>query len=195
MIVHEVHESREGESPPHPRGGSYTSTIDAVKSKVTVLELAESLVGSSLVRKGSTYTARCPLPDHDDGSPSFTVYADNGRGWTCFGCGRGGDVVHLYAHAEGVTDMRVAAAELLMAFGHEVPQRPPSWFRRQERQAPLRDAIHRERVEHIRLLVFRLIWVPWLRTLPPWVKDEAKASAWDSSWSMAQRLYTERRSA
>jgi hypothetical protein len=53
-----------------------------------------------------------------------------------------------------------------MEFGHEVPQRPPNWHRRQDRQNEIRDAIDRERIEHIRLLVFRLVWVPWLKRLP-----------------------------
>jgi hypothetical protein len=46
---------------------------------------------------------------------------------------------------------------LLMEFGHELPQSPSAWFRKQERQKEIREAIDRERIEHIRLLVFRLV--------------------------------------
>lgn len=35
----------------------------------------------------------CPLPGHDDSSPSFRVYPDGHA--HCFGCGRGGDVISL----------------------------------------------------------------------------------------------------
>ena len=35
---------------------------------------------------------RCPLPGHDDGTPSFRVFA---RGWRCFGCGRKGGILDL----------------------------------------------------------------------------------------------------
>ncbi len=34
----------------------------------------------------------CPLPAHDDRSPSFKVYPDADRGVWCHGCQRGGDV-------------------------------------------------------------------------------------------------------
>ena len=34
-----------------------------------------------------------------------------------------------------------------------------------------------------------------LQRLPEWVTDEAEASAWDESWSMALRNYESRRSA
>jgi len=33
----------------------------------------------------------CPLPGHDDRSPSFKLVGDNEAGWKCFGgCGQGG---------------------------------------------------------------------------------------------------------
>jgi hypothetical protein len=195
VIVHQEHGIRESESPPHPKGISYKKPIDAAKEAVTVLELAERLVSKSLRRSGNTYSAHCPLPDHDDNTPSFYVYADNERGWTCFGCGRGGDVVHLYALAHGHDDMREAAAYLLLEFGHEIPQRPPSRSGRHDRQEAAREAIEREKVEHIRMLVFRLIWVPWLRELPEWVRDEAEDSAWEKSRSIALYLYKRREAA
>jgi hypothetical protein len=40
---------------------------------------------------------RCPLPDHEDGTPSCQVYAEPERGWHCFGCHRGGTVYDLAA--------------------------------------------------------------------------------------------------
>ncbi|MEJ7871283.1 MAG: CHC2 zinc finger domain-containing protein [Rubrobacteraceae bacterium] len=195
MSITETIVVREKEPPQHPRGVSYRKPIEAAKDAVTNLDLAERLVGGPLVRTGNTYMARCPLPDHEDKTPSFTVYADNGRGWTCFGCNRGGDVVHLHALARGIADMRAAAGELLLEFGHELPQRPEAWFHRQKRQRPIRDRIREGRVEHIRLLVFRLLYMPWLKRLPEDVRDEATESAWRDSWWMADRLYAGRRSA
>lgn len=34
----------------------------------------------------------CPLPGHDDNSPSFRIFS---RGWVCFGCGRRGGALDL----------------------------------------------------------------------------------------------------
>src|SRR5829696_6755504 len=78
-----------------PRGISYRKPIDAAKEAVSVLDLAERLVGPDQLRRvGDRYVASCPLPDHDDKTPSFTVYPAS-EGWWCFGCNRGGDVVRL----------------------------------------------------------------------------------------------------
>jgi hypothetical protein len=38
---------------------------------------------------------------HDDRSPSLHVYPDAGRGWYCFGCGRGGSIFDLAALLSG----------------------------------------------------------------------------------------------
>lgn len=43
----------------------------------------------------------CPLPGHDDATPSCQVYPDADRGWYCFGCGRGGRVYDLAALLAG----------------------------------------------------------------------------------------------
>src|SRR5579871_6104480 len=39
-------------------------------------------------------TVRCPLPDHDDKHPSFSIHRAKNL-WHCFGCGRGGSVIDL----------------------------------------------------------------------------------------------------
>jgi hypothetical protein len=60
----------------------------------------------------------CPLPGHEDSTPSFNLWDDDDAGvpqrYGCFGCGRRGDVISLIAELEGL-DMRAAmvrAAEL-----------------------------------------------------------------------------------
>jgi hypothetical protein len=45
---------------------------------------------------------RCPLPDHEDRTPSCYVYADAAAGWYCYGCGRGGSLIDLGAALWGV---------------------------------------------------------------------------------------------
>jgi hypothetical protein len=187
--VHQADATR----PPRYRGVSYTTPIDAAKELVQAADLAERLAGPG-VRRGREIAFRCPL--HDDHDPSLRVDPDRDV-WFCDPCLVGGDVVELARLAWGYDqrDAHVAAAMLLMEFGHEVPQRPPSWHRRQDRQKEIRDAIDRERIEHIRLLVFRLIWVPWLKRLPEWSREEASGSAWQKSWSIALKLYEQRRAA
>jgi len=179
------------------RGVSRTRPIDAAKEAVPVVDLADRLMGTGALRRvGKEWVGRCPLPDHEDRSPSFTVSAEKNV-WFCHGCLRGGDVVDLARLAWGYDEREahIAASELLHEFGHPIPERPPAWFRKQERQHSVRERMDSERVEHLRMLVFRLVWMPWLRQLPEWVREEATASAWESSRPIALRLYEQRRSA
>jgi hypothetical protein len=46
-------------------------------------------------RTGRSGKIRCPF--HDDHTPSLHVYEDPGRGWYCYGCGRGGSSYDLAA--------------------------------------------------------------------------------------------------
>ena len=190
---------REGDSPPpHPRGVSYTKPIDRANEVVAVLDLAGHLSGAG-VRRGKEVLFRCPL--HDDRNPSLRV--DPAKDvWYCDPCGVGRDVVRLAQLAWGypVEESHIAAAELLMLFGHDLPQRPPSWFRKQERQRPVRDAIDRERFAHLRRRLFRA----YFKTSVLAIEDEAEREAeydilWDATEPLAEmlldRLSEERRSA
>jgi hypothetical protein len=196
----EVYATTEGAATansPRYRGVSYTKPIDTAKEAVPILVLAERLAGPGQMRRtGEKRVARCPLPDHHERTPSFTVYPGDG-GWFCYGCLRGGDVVELARLAWGYDqrEAHIAAAALLHEFGYDVPERPPAWFTRQDRQAPIRDAVDAERIEHIRTLVFRIIWAPWLLRLPEATRVEATASAWESSRLIARMLYAQRRAA
>ena len=52
----------------------------------------EDVVGSfvELRKRGINYIGLCPF--HNEKTPSFTVYPENGS-YYCFGCGQGGDVI------------------------------------------------------------------------------------------------------
>jgi hypothetical protein len=105
-------------------------------------------------RVGKERVGRCPLPDHEDKTPSFTVNPEKNL-WFCHGCVRGGDVITLAQRAWGIDRADVAAAEILLTFGYEIPKRPDSWFRKQARQAPVRNAIEEARVKHYQRRVYR----------------------------------------
>jgi len=66
----------------------------AVKDQFPIEHFCTNVMMCRLERRGSGFVAHCPLPGHDDSSPSFTVTPEKGFGW-CFGCGRGGDVITL----------------------------------------------------------------------------------------------------
>jgi DNA primase len=175
---------------PRYRSVSYTSPINKAKRLVSILHLAERLTGPG-VRRGREIAFRCPL--HDDHDPSLRVDPERGV-WFCDPCLVGGDVVELARLAWGYDqrDAHTAAAMLLMEFGHEVPQRPPSWFRKHDRQQPVRDAIKQARFEHLRRRLFRRFF----KTSVLAIEDEEEREAeyrilWDVTKPLAKMLLAE----
>ncbi len=169
---------------------SQLKPIDGAKERVTILELAERLCPDGLHREGKNLKALCPLPGHDEKTPSFYIYPDTGSCW-CFGCLRGGDVVNLAAHAWGYgkDEQASAAANLLHEFGHEIPQRPPSWFARQERQKPVRNALEEVRVRSVHRRLYRIFVREFLSLIED--EDERRDEAgrvWDDLERIAQML-------
>ena len=55
----------------------------------------------SLDSQGQELVGRCPFPEHEDKTPSFSVRAD-GLVWYCRGCHRGGDLFSLIGQLLGL---------------------------------------------------------------------------------------------
>ena len=195
----------QGVSQPERRGVSRKPVIDKAKEKVLVIELADRLVadrrgagdGGNWRKVGDKWVTLCLLPGHEERTPSFTVYADNDRGFWCYGCGRGGDVVDLAAAAWGYGEgeMAMAAAQLLKEFGHRIPPRPESWFAKQERQRPIRDALNAAEVGHAQRRVFRR-FVPLIRQIED--EDERQEEIellWDAAHEIAVLVVAAKRKA
>ena len=164
--------------------------IAAIKDAVPILDVARGYGGFEEVG-GGRWLGRCLARDHEDRTPSMSVYADEGR-YKCYGCGERGDVIDLVMLVERCE--RWEALVLLSdRHGVELPGRPGSWHEKQDRQRRVRDAIDREKVEHVRVLLFTLVWKPWLRGLPPSTREEAAQSAWRKSLPMARLIYEQRR--
>jgi hypothetical protein len=73
-------------------------TDDPLRS-MAASEYVALLTGQQVGRDGKT---ACPLPGHDERTPSFHAYATPERGWTCFGCGRGGTIIDFGAYLYGI---------------------------------------------------------------------------------------------
>ena len=102
------------------RGVSRRRVIDEAKEKVPTVDLAERLCGPDNMRRvGRERVGRCPLPDHEDKTPSFTVNPEKNV-FFCHGCVRGGDVIDLARFAWGYEkyEVAMAAVDLLHEFGH-----------------------------------------------------------------------------
>ena len=172
---------------PRYRGVSYTTPIDAAKEAVAVIDLADRLSGPGALRRvGKEWASRCVLPDHEDRAPSFTLNPEKNV-FFCHGCLRGGDVVELARLAWGYDqrDAHVAAATLLMEFGHEVPERPPAWYRKQERQKSTRDAIEEVKANIVRRRLFKHLILPLVNAIED---EEEHNRELDRAWGEFQRL-------
>jgi hypothetical protein len=180
---------------PRYRGVSYTGPIDEAKRLVPVVDQAGRLVGpGGLRRAGKEWVGCCPLPDHADRKPSFTVNEAKNL-WWCYGCLRGGDVVELARLAWGYDqrDAHVAAAMLLMEFGHEVPQRPESWRTKQQRQKPIRDALEEVKARSARRRLMRTLGPLVASIKDPEERREEAQRIWQDLEEVA-RLVVERAS-
>jgi DNA primase len=149
------------------RGISYTTPINAAKEAVPIIDLADLLAGPGGLRKvGKEWAGRCPLPDHEDRSPSFTANPEKNV-WFCHGCLRGGDVVELYRlyHGYDQREAHTAAAMLLLEFGHTPPERPPAWIRKNERQRRTRELIEDARLESLTRRLWKYVFAPIVETI------------------------------
>jgi DNA primase len=169
------------------RGVSYVRPIDAAKDAVPVIDLADRLTGpGGLRRVGKEWVGRCPLPEHEDRSPSFTVNREKNV-WFCHGCLRGGDVVELARLADQYdeSEAHVAAAMLLMEFGYEVPKRSAAYLRKQERQRQTRAAIEETKKNVVRRRLFKHLILPLIDAIED---EEEHNRELGRAWSEFQRL-------
>jgi hypothetical protein len=184
------------ERTPRYRGVSYTTPIDGAKELVPVIDFADRRAGPGKLRRvGKTWATNCLLPNHEDRTPSFVVYPET-NSWYCFSCLRGGDVVELARLVWGYDEREahVAAAMVLMEFVPELPQRPPAWFRRQERQRPIRDAIEEARLEVMTRRLWRWIFEPILADLEDADERERVGDElWAEVLPLARQLLENRR--
>ena len=182
---------------PERRGVSRRSVIEEAKTKVATIDLADRLLaesGGRWRRVGNEWVMNCVLPGHADRSPSFAVNPDKNVFW-CHGCLRGGDVIELARRAWGIDRADVAAAEVLLTFGHEIPNRPPAWFRKQDRQASARQALEDAKIRHVQRRLFR-IFAPLLEAIEDdQERQEETEHLWETAREIAALMWAGRRAA
>jgi len=105
-------------------GEGMAGLFDSVRH-ISAIDAAER-AGIPLVRRGGSMWACCPL--HGEKTPSLKFY-EGDRGWTCFGCHKGGDAVKLYEElyrVEPVEAARMLAAAFGIAVDESLPAGPPA---------------------------------------------------------------------
>lgn len=76
--------------------------IDHLLTNVNIVDFMESEFDSDFIfSKNDWANTNCPMPNHEDSSPSFGVNTTDNK-YNCFGCGQTGDVIKLVQQVEGL---------------------------------------------------------------------------------------------
>jgi hypothetical protein len=161
MIIPSADNQRisEDERPERREPVSFHRRLDAIKDGVRIEQVAQEQGEFRLVGDGRLL-GRCISPDHEDRTPSMHVFTET-QTFKCFGigCGAQGDVIDLVMLVE---DCEIWEALMIVATRHgiELPERPRSWFARQERQKPVRDALEQAKIGRVQRRLYRWLCAP-----------------------------------
>lgn len=157
--------------------------VDAIKARIDIAELVGAKV--NLRRAGKLLKGLCPF--HQERTPSFVVYPDEGR-YHCFGCAKSGDAFTWLRDTQGL-EFGEALKELSRRTGVPLPERQARedarpdpegeasrqalveaarYFQRQLIDSPdagaARDYLRRRGVTRASLDAFAIGWAPEART-------------------------------
>jgi len=154
--------------------------IRAAKEGIDLLSVAQDL--TTLRKKGERWRGKCPICDNGAHSDAFSL--DDRLGlWHCFACDSGGDLVRL-VELWGPFSVPEAVAWIGHRYGVALPERPESWYRKQDRQARLRQTVIEERREIKRRRLFKYLILPEIEKLP----EAEQAREAEMAWERMKRL-------
>lgn len=167
---------------------SFRRQLEAVKEGVRI-ECVAADYGEFRRLGNGQLLGSCVSPDHEDKTPSMTVYPET-QTFKCYGigCGAQGDVLDLVMLAEGCT-LWEAMVDLSVRYGIALPKRPQSWYAKQHRQKPVRNAIEETRKRIFRRRAFRWVILPDLAEIED--EDERYAeieAAWQDFETTMRRI-------
>jgi DNA primase len=166
---------------------SFRKCCEAVRRSVPIEERARLYTDLERLGGRAWFTGRCPLPNHEDKTPSFYLYPP-GR-YYCYGCGRGGDVVDLEFHCGEYGELWEAMVSLSLEYNVELPTRPESWYRKQERQAPIRAGVETAKVYSARRRLYRRLFEPLvIATEDPETRAHDAQLFWEATEPLAEEL-------
>ena len=177
--------SYQSSSPDNTYG--FRRCCEAVRQAVPIEEVARHYTDLEPLGGRAWFDGCCPLPDHEDKTPSFYIYPP-GR-FYCYGCNRGGDVVDLEFHCGDYGELWEAMISLAVDYGVELPERSPSWRRKQERQKPVRDGIEAAKIHAARRRLYRRFFEPVVLATTDLEDREHDAQLfWEATAPLAEHL-------
>ena len=131
--------------------GSYTnntprtSGIEAIKEAVRI-ETVASEYGEFKLTGAGRLLGRCVSPDHEDKTPSLTVWTETGT-FRCFGCQAHGDVLDLEGLAGRHADTWTALVALSERYAVKLPGRSETWHQWQSEKLSIEAVAERTKFE------------------------------------------------
>lgn len=181
-----MHQERPGATPTgtDPQRYGFRKALETVKAAVPIIDEADLLCGpagarTGLRRVGDRWVGSCPLPGHEDKTPSFTVYPDDEH-FHCYGCGAHGDVLDLHQLAHGYAEKWEAMVSLAEARGVELPGRSERWHRSWDRKNEYREAAYRVLGGVLKRRLYRSLILPFVDLIEdPADREKELQRTWD----------------
>ena len=165
----------------------FRKCCEAIREAAPIEEVARRYTDLEPLGGRAWFTGRCPLPDHEEKTPSFYLYPP-GR-FHCYGCDRNGDVVDLEFFCGDYGELWEAMIALSLEYNVELPKRPDSWYRKQERQRPIRDGIEAAKVHAARRRLYWRFFEPLiLATEDQEIRDHDAQLFWELTEPLAEHL-------
>jgi hypothetical protein len=163
---------------PQETSYSFRKCCEAIRDAVPIEDVARPYTDLEPLGGKAWFIGRCPLPDHEDKTPSFYIYPP-GR-WWCYGCGRGGDVVDLEFHCGDYGELWEAMVSLAGEYGVELPRRTKRWHEAQERRVTYLNWAYEVIGEELARRVFKVTVLPFIDAIiDPKEREDALTRAWE----------------
>ncbi len=163
----------------------FRKALEAVKAAVRIEDVAAHHTATRLLGNGRLL-ARCVAPDHEDRTPSMTVYTDSQR-FRCYACGLHGDLVDLERVAGRHLEVWTAVRALADRYGVELPVRSKQRHGWQTEKGRRHDELRRWRERRYQRRLYRLFAAECIAAIEDPAEREAEArKAWEELGGLAR---------
>jgi DNA primase len=174
-----------------PRPGyMFRNAIEAVKDAVPIEQVAAEYGEFKLLGAGRLL-GRCVAPDHEDRTPSLTVYTESGR-WKCYGCGLFGDVVDLERIAGRHLEVWTAVIALSERYAVDLPRRSQRWHKWSGEKGRRHDALRAVRTKIYQRRFFRMFRDDLAGIEDPEEREEEARAVYANLYPVARQCAIER---
>lgn len=192
MSLHSLPSDGDGNTPDNPK----YSSLDrfnaygpgaAMGPNVQAIQEALSLEDYLTERGVQLKNGRCACPVHGGSNPSsFKLLGEVAH---CHSCQWSGGVIKIHAALE-VMEFWEALVDLSTRYGIELPGRPDSWHRKNERQKRARDAIELAQIRKYQRRIYRWVIAAHVASIQDEAEREQEAAElWEEAFRIGRLLY------